>query len=179
MPETHLIYLTDEQYAKLPYKNTEVSQGKTFGKIVGELKDHGIQDYRWTTYQGTDVLEFPLKVMRNEVDYPFVVKITVPKLMYPMKEKGNRSRNAPKTMTFLEQTSWRVFFWYLKSRLDAISYGITDVTEAFMYHMHYALEDGGLSQLSIGEAIMQNVENVNKLTSLPDKRERRMVDLDE
>ena len=170
------IYLTKEQYEALPYKTTKVARGRTYGEVVGMLETHGIHDYRWTKISGVEILEFPLKVIRNEVEYPFTVKLTVPKLMYSMK-KG-RGKNAPKTMTYLENISWRIFYWYLKSRLDAIKYGISDELREFMYNVTYALTDehGNMTQeISLGQAILENVDNLSKLTALEDNRERRVI----
>jgi len=118
------IYLTREQWAKLPYKNTVISRAKTYGDIIGLLEGHGIKDYRWTRYQGQDVLEFPLVVKRGDVERGFMVRLTVPKLYY--NKRLSRAKNAPKKQVYLENVSWRIFWWYLKSKLEAIQYGISD-----------------------------------------------------
>jgi hypothetical protein len=164
-----VVNLTKEQYDRLPYKSTTVTKGRTYGEVIGLLEDYGIEDYRWTKWKGTDMLEFPLTVTRNDVEYPFMVKLTVPRLFYPKKAKGDRRRDAPKTNTYLEKTSWRIFHWYLKSRLEAISYGISDEITEFMYHVNYALPDG--TELKLGEAILDNVNNLSKLSQLEDRRE--------
>jgi len=171
------VFLTEEQYKNLNYKTTTVTKGKTYGQIIGMLEDHGVTNYRWTKLDNIDLLEFPLKIEKNGVEYPFKVSMTVPRLMYPMKPKGSRSRNAPKTMTYLEMVSWRIFHWYLKTKLDAISYGITDVLEEFMYHVNYALPNG--TSISLGEMIMDNVNNLDKISSLEHKEpERRFVEVE-
>ena len=172
------IFLTEEQYKNLPYKTTIVTKGKSLGHVIGMLEDHGVVNYRWTKVDRVDLLEFPLKIEKNGVEYPFKVSMTVPRLMYPMKPKGSRSRSSPKTMTYLENISWRIFHWYLKSKLDAISYGISDVLEEFMYHVNHELPDG--SSISLGEMIMDNVNNLDKITSLPDKSEepRRVIEIE-
>jgi len=59
----------------------------------------------------------------------------------------------------------------LKSKLEAIEYGIADTLEEFMYHINYALPDG--SEVNLGDSIMRNLENLEKL-ALPDAR--RTVD---
>ena len=168
------IYLTKKQYNRLPYKTTTILKGKTYGDIIGLLETHGIQDYQWTRLQGTDVLAFPLTVERKGMDQRFLVKLTVPKLMYP--KSHGRGRSAPKTMTYLENVSWRIFWWYLKSKLEAIEFGISDEVKEFMYNIHYALPDG--TEISLGEALIENADQLAKLGALEDKRTTIQVEAD-
>ena len=162
------IYLTDEQWNRLPYKTTIITRGRTYGEIIGLLETHGIKDYQWTRYQETDQLAFPIKIERQDIEQAFLVKLTVPKLFYP--KRHGRGRSAPKTMTYLENQSWRIFWWHLKSKLEAIEFGISDTVREFMYNINYALPDG--SEINLGQQLIDNVENINKLAALPDaKRE--------
>lgn len=160
------IYITKKQYKRLPYKTTTISRGKTYGDIIGLLETHGIQDYQWTRLQGTDQLAFPLRIEREGVEQRFLVKLTVPKLMYP--KSHGRGRNAPKTMTYLENVSWRIFWWHLKSKLEAIEFGISDEVKEFMYNIHYLLPDG--TEISLGEALIENADQLAKLSALEDNR---------
>lgn len=162
------IELTKEQYNCLPYKTTTITKGRTYGEIIGMLETHGIKDYQFTKFEDTSQLAFPLTVNRKGMDQKFLVKLTVPRLMY-LKSIG-RGRQ-PKKMTYLENVSWRIFWWHLKSKLEAIEYGISDEIKEFMYNIHYSLEDGSISERSLGETIVENAENLNKLHALEDKRE--------
>jgi len=74
------IYLTKEQWNRLPYKTTTINKGKTYGEIIGLLETHGIKDYQWTRYQGKDQLAFPINIKRQDVEQGFLVKLTVPRL---------------------------------------------------------------------------------------------------
>lgn len=165
------IYLTEAQWKRLPYKTSTIGQGKTYGDIIGLLETHGIHDYQWTRYQGTDQLAFPIKIERHDVNQGFVVKLTVPRLMYNKRQTGGKY--AKKTMTYLEKASWRIFWWYLKSKLEAIEFGISDEVREFMYNIHYALPDG--TEINLGRTLIENVENLNKLTALPDT-DRKVVE---
>lgn len=160
------IYLTDEQYNRLPYKTTTVNKGKTLGEIIGLLETHGIKDYQWTRLQNLDMLAFPIKIKRTDVEVGFMVKLTVPKLMYPT--RIGKGRNAPKTMSYLENVSWRVFWWHLKSKLEAIEFGISDEVKEFMYNIHYALPNG--REMGLGQMIMDNVQQLDKFAALEDRR---------
>jgi len=159
------IYLTKEQWARLPYKNTAITRARTYGDIIGLLEGHGIKDYRWTRYQGQDVLEFPLVVKRGDVERGFMVRLTVPKLYYT--KKMGRAKNAPKKQVYLENVSWRIFWWYLKSKLEAIQYGISDEIREFMYNITYALPDG--QQVTLGEAVLEHMDRLGRLEALPEE----------
>lgn len=132
-----VINLSEEQFKKLPYKTSTVTQGKTYGEIIGLLRDHGIMDYQFTTVKGVDTLAFPLKVKYKDMEKQFMVKLTVPKLYYPI--KTGRGYNATETVTYLEKESWRIFWWHLKSKLEAIEFGISDEIHEFMYNITYTL----------------------------------------
>ncbi len=162
------ITLTKEQYMKLPYRTSTVSQGRTYGEIIGLLRDHGIKDYQFTTLGGVDVLAFPLKVSHQGKETTFTVKLTVPKLMYMM-PKG-KGRYSPKTITYLEKESWRIFWWYLKSKLEAIECGISDEVHEFMYNINQLLPDG--SEMSLGDLIMAKADGLSKLAQLEDNSSR-------
>jgi len=165
------VYLTDEKYKRLPYKNTSISRAKTYGDIIGLLESHGIKDYRWTRLNDTDILEFPIRIIRDDVEQTLAVRLTVPKLYY-LKRIG-RSRNSPKKQVYLENVSWRIFWWHLKSKLEAIEYGVSDEVQEFMYHITYALPSG--EQVSLGEILMENVANLNKLAALPTVTEEALA----
>lgn len=159
------IYLTDEQWKRLPYKTTIISKGKTYGEIIGLLETHGISDYQWTRLQGTDQLAFPINIKRQDIEQSFLVKLTVPRLFYP--KRHGRGRSAPKTMTYLENVSWRVFWWHFKSKLEAIEFGISDEVREFMYNINYALPDG--TEVNLGQVLVDNVENLSKIAALEDR----------
>lgn len=160
------IFLTKDQFDKLPYKSTTVKKQRTYGQIIGLLAEHGIEDYQFTKYLGTELLSFPITVNRNEANYTFTVKMTVPRLH--TKRPTGRGRNAPQEMVYLEDQSWRIFHWYLKSKLEAIEYGISDTVKEFMYHINYQLPDG--REISLGQTLIDNVDNVTKLAALEDKK---------
>ena len=173
------ITLTDKQWAALPYKNTTVSRGKTLGEITGMLEDHDIHDYQWTKFQGQDMLSFPLTIKRRDVELGFVVKLTVPRIHYNIK-KG-KGKYAPRTLTYLENISWRIFWWYLKAKLEAIEYGISDEVKEFMYNITYSLPDARTGQtvdIKMGEVLLDNLEQLGKL-ALTDQSKRKTIDAEE
>ena len=158
------IFLTEDQYRSLPYKKTPVSRAKTYGEIIGLLESHSIHDYQFLKVRGEEVLGFPIRVKRQDVEQGFIVKLTVPQLFYPVPQ--GKGKYAKKTMTYLESESWRVFWWYLKSKLEAIEYGISTELKEFMYDITYSLtdRDGGKRDVSLGDTVLENLEQLPKLS---------------
>jgi hypothetical protein len=159
------ITLTTEQYNRLPYKGSEITRGKSYGEIIGLLEQHGITAYQFTkNLEGVDVLAFPLKIKHRDREVSFMVKLTVPRLQYPVKR--GRGYNAVTTMTYLEKESWRVFWWYLKSKLEAIEFGISDEVREFLPDIYHKLPSG--EEVSLSDLIKDNAARLDKL-ALPDK----------
>lgn len=166
------ITLTRKQYELLPYHKTAVAKGKTYGDIIGLLELHGIKDYQWTKFQGTDMLAFPVKFTYRDMERSFIVKLTVPRLMYPMPTR--KGRGAPTKLTYLENESWRVFWWYLKSKLEAIEYGISDEFREFMPNITHSLPNGG--EMPLADLILESADRLDQLNQLEDKRGPRVVE---
>lgn len=166
------IVLTDEQWRRLPYKGTAIGRAKTYGEIIGLLEGHGIKDYQFTKFQGVDILAFPLKIKRKDMELTFFVKLTVPRLCY--NKSIGRGYNAKKTKTYLENESWRIFWWHLKSKLEAIEFGISDEVKEFMYNITYSLPDG--REVKLGEEIVENANQLSKLSQLEDHTKPRIIE---
>lgn len=95
----------------------------------------------------------------------FVVKLTVPHLMYPV--AVGKGRNAPRRLTYLENVSWRVFWWFLKSKLEAVQYGISDEFREFMPNIIHLLpedQEGVRREMSLGDLILERADNLSRLS---------------
>lgn len=160
------ITLTQEQYDHLPYKGTKLDKDATFGDIVGLLRRHGIKKYFMDGDE--DEFTFVLTVKSRDMERQFPVKIIVPHLMV-MKKLNPRRKHSPETPTYLENESWRVAWWYLKAKLDAITYGITDDFSEFMPNIYHKLEDGREVNLS---DIILNAKKLNDFAQIEDDSEK-------
>ena len=159
------ITLTQEQYDRLPYKGTKLDKDASFGDIVGLLRKHGIKKYFMDGDE--DEFTFILTVKNRDIERQFPVKIIVPHLMV-VKKVNPRSKNSPETLTYLENESWRVAWWYIKAKIDAITYGITDDFSEFMPNIYHKLEDGREVNLS---DIILNAKKLNDFVQLEDNSE--------
>jgi hypothetical protein len=163
--------LTDEQWKALKYKNTTVKKATTKGEITGLLETNNIENYSIGKINGVETVMFPIKVSRNGIDYALVIKVTVPRICYNTK-KG-KGRYAKKEKVYYEDVSWRVTWWYLKSKLEAIEYGVSDMMTEFMFNAFHVLPDG--REVKLSEVVANNLGNLDKV-ALPDNSQRKYVD---
>lgn len=171
------ITLTKEQWNRLPYKNTTITKGRTYGDIIGMLEEHNINGYVFgkDPATGIDMLVFPIKFMYNDKEIGFTVKLNVPRLWYSIPTR--RGRNAPVKPTYLENVSWRMFYWFLEKKLQAIEYGISDEVREFMYNTNFKLPDNR-GEKSVGQMLLENAEHLDRLSQLEDNSGRRIIEVE-
>jgi len=161
------ITLTKEQYDQLPYKDTKLTKDDTFGQIVGLLRRHGIRKYFMD--EESDAFSFILTVKYKDLEKSFPVKFTVPHLLYMRKvNPQSRAKNPPMQLTYLENESWRVAWWYLKAKLDAITYGISDDFREFMPNIYHVLPDK--TEVNLSDIIL-SAKKLNDFVQLEDNSE--------
>lgn len=163
--------LTDDQWKALKYKNTTVKKATTKGEITGLLESNNVENYSIGKVEGVETVMFPIKVSRNSIDYALMIKVTVPRICYFTK-KG-KGRNATRVKIYYEDVSWRVAFWYLKSKFEAIEYGVSDIMTEFMFNAFHVLPDG--REVKLAEVVANNLGNLDKI-ALPDNSQRTYVD---
>ena len=138
----------------IPYRNTTIPYGITKNHIDEMLKEAGAIALRWTdtpdSMKGTElpILEFIMTTEWEGVEKQFGIKIQTP-LLYDKKRLGNRST----VSTPNRNASMRLLYWYLKSRLEGIKFGLDDVVNAFMSRIVNQLPDG--RTITLGEQIRQ------------------------
>ncbi len=91
--------------AKQPYRDTRVTWLQTQGYVTALLAKYGIHETRFTNYGGHAYVEFILP----KEGWPV-------RLSIPVDLQDQRGTNA----------RWRMLYWYLKAKLEAMKFGITD-----------------------------------------------------
>jgi hypothetical protein len=164
------LVVTSEQFKQMPYSGTEVSRAKTFGEVIGLLEAYGIKDYDWKKRKATppftvseETLVFPIEFKRGDGSNASVlVRIDVPQIYEEKKIKYST-----KTATeYKEACSWRLFWWYMKARLEAAFYGISSLEQEFLYQI---TDESGSRKL--GEVLMPAIREGGLNAMLEDKRE--------
>ena len=146
----------------IPYRSTTIPYGQSKIDIEEMLKEANALALRWTetpdSMKGValPVLEFILSVQWEGKEKQFGIRIQPP-LLYDRKKDRLRgvitmpNRNA----------SMRLLYWYLKSRLEAVKFGLEDVFDAFMSRVINALPDG--RTITLGETVRQHPTIVKEI----------------
>lgn len=141
----------------IPYRNTTISYGQSKNDIEEMLKESGVIAIRWTetpdSIQGVSlpILEFILNDVYNGVEKQIGVRIQTPLLYDKKKDITSPNRNA----------SMRLLYWYLKSRLEAVKFGLDDVFTTFMSRVINTLPDG--QTITLGETIRKYPNTVKEI----------------
>jgi len=165
------ITLTQEQYDRLPYRTTMKSKDATFGEIIGLLRGHGVRKYFMD--EDTETLSFGYKVQQKDMTREFLVKLTVPHLMV-YKKVNPRSRSSGQTLVYLEKESWRTLWWYLKSKLEAIEFGISDDLKEFIPNIYYQLDKNG-PEINLADTIIENADQIVRMKAITDESQKARV----
>lgn len=159
----------------IPYEHTTIAPEKTKAEIEKLLKDHGIQDIQWTTYKGDTVLRFlwhlNIKGVEKEIMFEFKPPIIETKRMI------NTKYGRTKATVQLEATAYRLLYWYLKNKLEAVKYGLQSIEKEFLSQAVVALPNG--KETTVGESIESVLEAVRSpaLVYVPEKTSDKVIDL--
>lgn len=141
---------------KIPYEHTTIPPERTKGEIEKLLKDHGISDIQWTTYKGDTILRFlwhlTIKGIEKEIMFEFKPPIIDTKKM--IQTKYGRT----KATVQLEATAYRLLYWYLKNKLEAVQFGLQSIEKEFLSQAVVALPNG--KETTVGESIESVLETV-------------------
>ena len=118
---------------ELPYYNTKVPIVNTITKIKSLLMKYGLLGTQITEYGKTFRLVFALK--RDNKKYAFQFDMIIPD-----DEKFARQK-------------FRAFYYHLKSRLEAVEFGLFTMEEIFMPEMLIQLPDGDIT--TVKKALLQ------------------------
>jgi hypothetical protein len=129
--------------SQLPYAGTDVSWGKTQGKITELLDKFGINDVVWNTVQGVPQLIFKTDVEIEEgKPRPLMVILKIPVFIERHRSWDSETRKS----TLIEgpnlaQTG-RIMLNILKGQLTAISGGVVRFEEVFLSDIAVPTKEG-------------------------------------
>jgi len=126
--------MKDKKPSELPYYGTKISIQGTVTNIKKLLKKYNLVGIQITEYGKTFRLVFALE--KDDKKYAFQFELVIP----------NNERFA--------RQKFRAFYWHLKSRLEAVDFGLFTLQEVFMPEMLVQLSDGYIS--TVKNALLQN-----------------------
>ncbi len=142
-----------------PYEGSVVPPERSKAQIEKLLLDHGAEGVRITTLRGGAVqVEFVIEVESKGVRSRFACRIDSPTIERHVKRmvKDQYGYATKKLVTERDMTAeLRLMHWYIKSLVEAASYGLLSAERIFMSHILFALPEGG--QATAGEIIERAV----------------------
>lgn len=136
---------------KIPYSDTVIPYARSKADIEGLLKVYEAKAVRWTEDfadpNSLPILEFIMEVEVRGVKRQLGFRMQPPVLMHHKRintQYGLRSANIPN-----KDASLRLMWWYLKSKLEAVSYDLQSFEKEFLSHVITALPSGETT--TIGE----------------------------
>jgi hypothetical protein len=104
------------------YKATQVNWAKSQGQIGKILDVRGIKDVRFTFLQSQHSLicefNYPTKIEQKEVDIGV-------RILVPIADDSEKSKNI----------IHRALFYYLKTKFEALDFGLVEFIQEFMPHL--------------------------------------------
>ncbi len=139
-----------------PYANTGVSVEKSKEDINNLLRKYSIHGASWTELWDEGVIEvrFPI-----EFEFKGIRKGTMVSLRPPMFESTHRSYDKKYGSQMVKapdlKAGMRCLYFYVKTKLEAVQYGLTSIEKEFMSEIILKLPDG--KEKSLGEVMTERI----------------------
>ena len=108
----------------MPYDYTQVTTAKSQEQIKKLLAEHGVTIVRITSFPSTAVLEF-IKKVGAEQHVPYRISL---------RPNVRRDVNAA-LWDRSERQVWRVAYWWLKAKLEAVKFGLVEFEQEMLPYM--------------------------------------------
>ncbi len=164
---------------KPPYQSTTLDPESSQMKISKLLRDYGVSGVQWTTRFDLNQVELSFMV---EADFNGVKKQIGIKVNPPIFAAKHRTWNAKLGKNEIVYApnyaqSFRMLYWWLKAKLEAVSYGLSSVEKEFLSQVITTLPNG--QQSTIGEIMSRTVESGKlALESSVPKTENKIVEME-
>lgn len=159
---------------RIPYSNTTIPPERTKADIEKLLKEHGIQDIQWQTYQGETRLAFiwhlTVKGVEKEVMFEFKPPVI------PTTKRTWTGMRYEKVSVNLDATAYRLLWHYLKNKLEAVRWGLESMEKEFLSHAVVALPNG--TKTTVGERIEEVLETVRSPSLTYQPQKDKIVDVE-
>ena len=146
---------------KPPYADTEVDAEKTQQDITQLLRKYGVSQINWQIdYDMEQVqLDFVIEYMKQEDQTTHRIAVRVKPPMFAAK----RQTWDPKLGRYKkeEMANWaqsmRLLFYWIKAKLEAVSFGLNSVEKEFLSDIVTTLPDG--SKMTVWDMISRQMAN--------------------
>ncbi len=142
-----------------PYKDTSVSCERTKAEIEILLKSYGIKAIRWTTVEGEDdILEFAFDLEVYGVKKQLGIRVSPPHIVVKKRVGGEIKE------TENINQEYRLLFHWIKSKIEAVVWGLSTIEREFLSDIVWRLPDGRETTFA---TMVMDIVSENSLQSLP------------
>lgn len=138
---------------RVPYADTSVAPEKTRMEIEKMLYEFGIEAVRWTTIKENVELKF---VVRDDRGQQYTVRVQPPVMKVRRRERGRYGEVQTQVSS---ASSMRLLFWWLKSKLEAISYGLVSFESEFLANIAGNLPGG--QEVTVGDLLIPKLAGLD------------------
>lgn len=117
-----------------PYQDTAVDKGKTKAAIEKLFREYGVSGVQWTeNYQTNEVsLRFMVEAEVGGIRRNLGLEVKPPLLLNKHKSYNPRTGRTETINAPNYAQSYRLLYYWLKAKLEAVSYGLSSIEKEFL-----------------------------------------------
>lgn len=137
---------------RVPYSNTTVPIEKTKAKLEKLLKSYGVKKVVWASDDNEEVLMFEVLVEVKGVKHGRAYQIKPPHILLTKRQYGRLVHTENRNQ------EWRLVFHWVKTKLEAVTWGLSTIEKEFLSETAMQLPDGTVT--TVGERIHEIYETL-------------------
>ena len=137
---------------RVPYSNTTVTIEKTKMKLEKLLRNYGVKKVVWATDDNEEVLMFEVLVQVKGVKVGRAYQIKPPHIPIGKRQYGRLVQTENKNQ------EWRLVFHWVKTKLEAVTWGLSTIEKEFLSETVMQLPDGSVT--TVGERIQEIYDTI-------------------
>ena len=154
-------------FRKPPYSNTTVPMEKTKAEIEILLKAYGVKGIQWTSIGNEEDLKFLMEVTVRGVRRELAFQVKPSQVQITKRVPG---RGLVKTED--RNQEYRLLYWWIKSKLEAVYWGLSTIEKEFLSQVIVSLPNG---PTTMGDVAQEAIAK-GSVESLPFIQEKRALE---
>ena len=142
---------------KPPYSSTTVDPERTQAQINKLLRDYGISKYQWTNDFDHNKVLLSMMVEAEIQGVKKEIQITIEPPTFAAKRSTWNPRLGKNEVVYAPNwaQSYRLLFYWLKAKIEAVAYGLTTIEKEFLSQVMMTLPTG--EQKTVGAILEANI----------------------
>jgi hypothetical protein len=166
-----------------PYSGTDVTVERSRSEIDTLLRKYNIRGSQWSTVWERNFIElrFPVEFVDHGLRKMVTVILRPPDFESEHRTwsptKGNVTVRTPDL-----KAAMRCLYYYVKTKLEAVTYGLTSLEEEFLSQVAYSLKDG--TETTVGKIltkviVQEKMEQLALEQQRPANKEKQTLDAEQ